>query len=109
MKQCNQHSHQKANVTCTKKEDSQSCLVALVGNRCIVECYIQGHKTCALWDTGSQVCIVDEKWRRRHVPREKVKYVSELLDASDDLKITAANGQNMPYIGFIEVTFGLAA
>uniref|UniRef100_A0A8C9XDB9 MYND-type domain-containing protein n=1 Tax=Sander lucioperca TaxID=283035 RepID=A0A8C9XDB9_SANLU len=91
-KQCNQHSHQ--SVTCTKKEDSQSRLVALVGKQCIVECYIQGHKTCALWDTGSQVCIVDEKWKRRHFPREKLKDVSELLDASDGLKITAANGQN---------------
>lgn len=62
-----------------------------------------------MWDTGSQVCIVDEKWKRRHLPHEKLKDISELLDAPDDLKITAANGQSMPYKGFIEVTFGLAA
>lgn len=31
------------------------------------------------------------------------------LDAPDDLKITAANGQSMPYKAFIEVTFGFAA
>lgn len=52
---------------------------------------------------------MDEKWKKRHLPHEKLKSVSELLDAPDDLKITAANGQNMPYKGFIEVTFGLAA
>lgn len=75
----------------------------------MVECYIQGHKTRALWDTGSQVCIVDQKWKRRHLPHEKLRDVSELLDAPNNLQITAANGQNMPYEGFIEVTFGLAA
>ncbi|KAG7478880.1 hypothetical protein JOB18_011456 [Solea senegalensis] len=78
------------------------------GKRCIVECYIQGHKTHALWDTGSQVCIIDEKWKKRHLPREKLRDVSEFLDTPDDLKITAANGQSMPYKGFIEVTCGLA-
>ena len=115
-KRCNQHpypqvnqlSHPRANGTRTNK-DSHSRLVALVGKRCIVECYIQGCRTQALWDTGSQVCIVDEKWKRRHLPCEKLRDVSELLDATDDLKITAANGQSMPYKGFIEVTFGLAA
>lgn len=77
---------------------------------CIVECYIQGRRTRALWDTGSQVCIIDEKWKGRHLPHEKLRDVSDLLDAPDDLKITAANGQSMPYKkGFIEVTFGLAA
>lgn len=76
----------------------------------IVECYIQGRRTRALWDTGSQVCIIDEKWKGRHLPHEKLRDVSDLLDAPDDLKITAANGQSMPYKkGFIEVTFGLAA
>lgn len=55
------------------------------------------------------MCIVDEKRKRRHLPHEKLRDLSELVDAPDDLKITAANGQNMPYKGFIEVTFGLAA
>ena len=104
--QVRQHSHSTSKPNRSKKEDS---LVALVGKRCMVECYIQGFRTLALWDTGSQVCIVDEKWKKRHLPHEKLRDISELLDAPDDLKITAANGQNMPYKGFIEVTFGLAA
>lgn len=107
--QCNQHtnpqanqcSHTKTNNTSTKKEDSQSHLVALVGKWCIVECYIQGRRTRALWDTGSQVCIVDEKWKNKHLPHEKLRGVSELLDAPNDLQVTAANGQSMPYKGFI--------
>lgn len=107
--QVNQHTHPKASVIHPKRVDSQSHLVALVGKQCIVDCYIQGHQTQALWDTGSQVCIVDEKWKKKYLPHEKLRDVSELLDAPDDLKISAANGQNIPYKGFIEVTFGLAA
>lgn len=107
--QVNQHTHPKASVIHPKRVDSQSHLVALVGKQCIVDCYIQGHQTQALWDTGSQVCIVDEEWKKKYLPHEKLRDVSELLDAPDDLKISAANGQNIPYKGFIEVTFGLAA
>lgn len=74
----------------------------------IVDCYINGRKTRALWDTGSQVCIVDEKWKGRHLPEEKLKDVSELFDAHDHFKVTAANGQSMPYKGYVEVTSGLS-
>lgn len=74
----------------------------------MVECYIQGCRTQALWDSGSQVCIINEKWKKRHLPQQKLRDVSELLDAPNDLKITTANGQSMPYKGYIEVTFGLA-
>lgn len=75
----------------------------------MVECYIQGKKVQALWDTGSQVSIIDEQWKVKYMPDETLKNISELLDAPDDLKITAANGQNMPYKGFIEVTVALPA
>lgn len=74
----------------------------------MINCYIQGYKTQALWDTGSQVSLVNEKWKKIHLPSEKLRDVSELLDGPDDLKIAAANGQDMPYKGWIEVTFKLA-
>lgn len=35
------------------------------------------------------------------MPNEKLRDVSELLDAPNDLKITAANGQSVSYKGFI--------
>lgn len=108
-KKCNQRTHSKVDATRTNKKDKQPHLVDLVGKRCLVECLIQGLKTQALWDTGSQVCIIDEQWKREHVPREKLRDISELIDAPDNLQIIAANGQSMPYRGWIEVTFGLAA
>lgn len=37
----------------------------------------------------------------------KLRLVSEIIDASDTLQIVAANGQGIPYVGWIEVTFRL--
>lgn len=92
-----------------EKKDKKTQLVDLVGKHCVVDCYIQGCKTQALWDTGSQVSIVNEKWKKTHLPSERLRDVSELIDGPNDLKIAAANGQYMPYKGWIEVTFKLAA
>ncbi|XP_068115048.1 uncharacterized protein [Hyperolius riggenbachi] len=107
-KSCGQYHGPPVHASSPRKEDSHSRLVTLVGKQCIAECYIQGHRTRALWDTGSQVSIVDEEWKKRYLPDVKLRDIYELLDASEDLKITAANGQSIPYLGFIEVTFGLA-
>lgn len=52
------------------------------------------------------------KWemeKKTYLPTEKLRNVSELIDGPDDLRIAAANGQDMPYIGWIETTFKLAA
>ncbi|KAK0153418.1 hypothetical protein N1851_004927 [Merluccius polli] len=37
-----------------------SQLLRLIGKKCMVNCYLDGVKTQALWDTGSQVCLISE-------------------------------------------------
>ena len=58
---------------------------------------------------GSQVSIIDERWKEEYLPTIKLRHVSETLDSSKDLKLTAANGTKMPYLGMIETTFRLAS
>ena len=57
----------------------QAGLTNLVGPRCIVKCLIQGKEVEALWDTGSQVCVVSRKWQQAHLPLEVLRNVEELL------------------------------
>ena len=54
---------------------------------------------------------VNCEWKveKTHLPSEQLRNVSELIDGPDDLKIAAANGQNMLYKGWIGATFKLAA
>ena len=39
---------------------------------------------------------------------QDLRDISELLDTSDTLDIVAANGENMPYVGWVKITFSLA-
>lgn len=106
---CKPNNCNKVRISQAAIEREQPQLVDLVGKRCVIDCYIQGNKIQALWDTGSQVSIVSEKWKKAYLPHERLRDVSELIEGPDDLKISAANGQNMPYIGWVETAFRLAS
>lgn len=95
------------NVKTKAKLNKSSNVAALVGKQCLIDCYIHGVKTTALWDTGSQVCIIDEHWKNEVLPNVRLRLISEIIDAPDTLQIIAANGQDIPYVGWIEVTFQL--
>lgn len=84
-------------------------VTSLVGRQCLVECFLNGQQLQALWDTGSQVSIIDEKWKREYFSTAKIRDVSEILDSHGDLTLAAANGTGMPYCGWIEMTFQLAS
>ena len=84
-------------------------VTSLVGRQCLVECYLNGHHLQALWDTGSQVSVIDERWKEEYFPTTRLRDVSEILDSHDDLTLTAANGTEMPYLGWIETVFQLAS
>ena len=86
----------------------QDGLTNLVGQRCMVKCMIQGKEVEALWDTGSQVCVVSRKWQQTRLPLEVLRNVEELLGAGEKLNLEAINGTNIPFDGWIEVRLKLA-
>lgn len=81
----------------------------LVGKKCLINCYLQGKKTQVLWDTGSQVSAIDEVWKADNVPDTKLRDIAEIVDPDNPLQVEAANGTEMPYVGWVELTFRLAA
>ena len=88
---------------------SRSTVIDLVGKKCLVEAFLQGQRTQMLWDTGSQVCVIDEDWKAEHLPDVKLREIAEIIDPLEPLQLEAANGTGMPYVGYVEVTFSLAA
>ncbi len=62
-RQCKQFSNVNINSAMLEREPKakRSTCTAFVGKQCLVPCYIQGQLVDALWDTGSQVCIVERK------------------------------------------------
>lgn len=88
-------------------------MVPLIRNKYLVDCYLQSKKkkakkSRALWDSGSQVTIIDEKWRKENLPNVMLRDIKELLEGDNNLDFTAANGESMPYISWVEITFKLA-
>ena len=61
----------------------------------------------ALWDTGAQCSIIPKSLVNSLFENPYIRPISELLDDSDNLKLTAANGSAIPYDGWVEVEFSL--
>lgn len=93
----------------TSRNENQAKVAPLVGKKYLIDCYIQGERGQALWDSGSQVTIMDELWKDVHLPNARLRDITEILDTADTLDIVAANGENKPYGGWVETTFSLAS
>lgn len=70
-----------------------------VGTCPMVELSICGVTTKGLLDTGSQVSTITEKFFRNHLYGKD----DDILSTAGWLKLTAANGLDIPYLGFLEV------
>ncbi len=81
-------------------------LLSLVGRKYIITCLIDGVETKALWDTGSQVSLMNEKWRQQQIPHATVRDLAEIVEP-DLLNARAVNQTPIPFSGWVEVTFKL--
>ena len=82
-------------------------LIRLVGEKCEVNCILNGLVTKGLWDTGAMVSVVSKKWLKKNFPKLKLRDVSELVERSIDVQ--TANRKNMPCEGWVELSFRLSS
>lgn len=78
----------------------------LIGEKCLLKCNLSGYAVTTLLDSGAQVSIIDRLWKQKYVPQLELRPLSELL-GDKKLDLTAANGQLIPYDGWVEITFNL--
>lgn len=60
-----------------------------------------------LFDSGSQVSIIDRSWRETFIPNHPVRPLRELLDPRESLDLYPASGQSIPHDGWLELTVNL--
>jgi len=65
-----------------------------------------GLETDALWDTGVQVSIISPHCLKQCLPGYDIRNIEELL-GMDGLDLKAANGTDLRYEGWVELTFNL--
>ena len=86
----------------------QAKLISLIGNRCLVQCQLDDVAVEALWDTGAQASLINDEWRKQHLPDSKVRPLEELL-GDEPLVGLAANQTPIPFDGWVEVQFQLTS
>ena len=82
-------------------------LINLVGEKCLVNCHINGLSSKSLWDTGAMVSIISRLWLKEYLPDQTIRDISELLD--EPLNLQTATKGSIPYCGWVELEFDLAS
>lgn len=77
-------------------------MASLIGKKAIVQSYLNGLAVTSLLDSGSQVSIVSHAWKEEYLPDLSIHPVSEIL-REEDLKVIAANGSLIPYVGWVNL------
>ncbi|KAL0199247.1 hypothetical protein M9458_007787, partial [Cirrhinus mrigala] len=88
-------------------EDSGEKTVQFVGKKCLLEGEIGGYQVSMLLDTGAQVSIIDQDWRKKYLPTHDVRPLSEIVGPSAGLEVFAINGEAIPFSGWVEATVSL--
>ena len=80
-------------------------IAKLIGDRTMVSCQIEGVETEVLWDSGSQVSLINKKWLEESLQRQvEVRPVNELF--ADTLSLEGV-GSSIPYLGYCLLNFSL--
>lgn len=69
----------------------------LIGAKCTAEVIIAGQNCNCLLDTGSQVTTVSQPYYEKNLSHSEIKPLEHLLE------VEAANGQLVPYLGYIGI------
>ena len=87
----------------------QRRLVKLIGSKPIFKCVMNEVDSSALWDSGSQISVVDEEWVSNNAPNAELRPVSDFVEG--ELHCKTANNTEMPMLGIvmIDVTIGETA
>ena len=75
-------------------------IVELVGERCVIECCINGVEVEGLWDTGAQVSLVCHQWLSQLRNPPEVKPLDDLV-GNAGISLSGAGGRKIPYLGYV--------
>ena len=85
---------------------SRSKLVKLIGEKCVLNCFLNGQSEEVLWDTGAQISALSAKWLKHCFPGESVRPLQDLLDG--EVVIKSASGDRMDFEGWVELNLQLS-
>jgi transposase InsO family protein len=85
----------------------KSRIVRLIGDKPLFSCKLDGVEAKVLWDSGSQVSVVDSEWVSTFAPNAVVRPVSDFLEPDEQVEFMAANNTEVPMVGAVILEFKL--
>ena len=85
----------------------QNHIIKLIGTKPIVSCELEGKKSDALLDSGSQVSMCSSDWLSEHAPEAEIKPVTDFLEEGENVRFLAANNTEVPIDGAVILNFDL--
>ena len=82
-------------------------LVKLVGKKSLVDCCLNGKSYQVLWDTGANISIISQKIVQSQFPFASIHKLDELLEDADSFRVQWGNQSDVPYMGWVELSFKL--
>lgn len=73
----------------------------LIGPKCTATVRVEGVQCDSLIDSGSQVTTVSKSFRENHLSHQQIFPIQDLLD------LEGAGGQEVPYLGYIQISIDL--
>ena len=83
----------------------KNIIANLIGERCMIDCYIGSKPASALWDTGAQISLISSSWLEENIDNFKILKLSKILDR--DLEVEGVSGIRIPYEGYCLLEFML--
>ena len=81
-------------------------LIRLVGERPLVNIFLNDEKVECLWDTGAMICLMNEQFLCENFPGTKIYSISEFT-GSDSFSLTTANQSSLNVKGVSILSFGV--
>ena len=81
--------------------------VNMIGQKPMLNCYLDSKTFSALWDTGSMVSVVDKKWVSQNFPEKELLSVDKVLGGDENIQIKAANHTDISVEGVLLFEFSL--
>lgn len=91
-----------AMMTPGQPHDKRERMAGLIGSKCLLNCHLGGVETEVLLDSGAQVSVVGRSWLQQKLPEVKMQSIESLL-ADHKLHVTAANGTEIPFEGWVSL------
>ena len=83
----------------------QNRLVKLIGTKPLFKCLLSGIEAKVLWDTGSQVSVIDSDWLSTYAPETELRPISDFLESDEKVEFLAANNTVVPMEGAVILEF----